>query len=125
MAQAVAFFAVTTRGLEDVSAAEITTVPGVLVTHVAYRRILGSCSISLDGLRALRTVDDVFVSVLALESLGPRRAALAHLRSVGREPGFSVAVEAIGRMRALSAPPTFSATASFVGARKYTSAEIK
>ncbi|HEV8191563.1 MAG TPA: hypothetical protein VGP82_08770 [Ktedonobacterales bacterium] len=59
MPSTVPFFALTTRGLEDISAAELAGLPGVSVTGVAYRRVIGRCHAPFETLIYLNNVDDV------------------------------------------------------------------
>ncbi len=122
------FFALTTRGLETVSATEIRALPGVSVNAVSYRRIAGSCSISsetLETLLRLRTVDDAFITLATWSGIERTRATLAHLRALSRSLPLCAAAEVCARVRSIACPPTFSVTASFVGARSYNTDEIK
>jgi 23S rRNA G2445 N2-methylase RlmL len=118
-------FALTTRGLESVSADEIATLPGVTVDQVAYRRIAATCAASLAPLLDLRTVDDVFLDAAVWSDIGRPRAALAALGASSAFLDLREAVELCCQVRPVASPPTFSVTANFVGKRNYSTEEIK
>jgi len=120
-------FAVTTRGLETVSAAELAALPGVTVGTTSYRRVTARAAAPDPALLALRTIDDLFVDVATWEAIGPERAALATLRACSARLDLRPAAATCGIVRAQSIPhpPDFSVTANFVGRRNYTSDEIK
>lgn len=115
----------TTCGLERVGAAEIAALPGVRVTEVGYRRIAAACAAPLASLLALRTVDDVFIDLGSYAGIGRARDALARLRAVGMRLDLGAASKVCARVRAIPRRPTFAVTASFVGKRNYSTAEIK
>ena len=74
------FFALTTRGLEDVSAQECGALESVVVSEVAYRRVSGYCAESPTELLGLRTVDDVFLEAARWTQVSHRRDMLYHFR---------------------------------------------
>ena len=118
-------FALTTRGLESTSAGEMASVPGVSVTQVAYRRVAAACAGPLGPLLQLRTVDDVFLDVATWHGIGRPRRALATLRALSARIDLHAASRTCAGLRPLRTPPTFAVTASFVGKRNYSTAEIK
>jgi tRNA (guanine6-N2)-methyltransferase len=118
-------FALTTRGLESTSAGEMAAVPGVSVTQVAYRRIAAACAGPLEPLLGLRTIDDVFLDVATWRGLGRPRRALATLRALSTGIDLHAASDTCAGLRPLRTPPTFAVTASFVGKRNYSTAEIR
>ncbi len=120
-----AFFTVTTRGLEAVSADEIAALPGVTVTRTSYRRITGVCAGPLDVMLTLRTVDDAFLDLATWSDVGRPRSALAALRVRSAQLDLCDAAATVNTLRLIGAPPTFSVTASFVGKRNYSYQEIK
>ncbi|HRL12840.1 MAG TPA: hypothetical protein PKX07_13235, partial [Aggregatilineales bacterium] len=69
-------FVITTRGLEAVSADELSAISGVDVVDSAYRRVLADAS-ALTPLAALRTVDDAFLLLDRWTDISHTRAALA------------------------------------------------
>lgn len=117
--------ALTTRGLESISAAEMSTLPGMVSPQVAYRRVTAEYQGALKHLLRLTTVDDVFIHLATWEGIGRPRDALRHLNQHSQGLDVAVAVGALRNLRPLDAAPAFSITASFVGKRNYTTAEIK
>ena len=118
-------FAVTTRGLEKVSANELSKLPGVTVEQIAYRRVFASCQDSLTSLLALRTVDDVFLHVATWSEINRARSALTALREASSHLDLDPALALCRQVRTVQNPPTFSVTANFVGKRNYNTDEIK
>jgi 23S rRNA G2445 N2-methylase RlmL len=118
-------FALTTRGLETVSAEEIATLPGVTVEQTSYRRVGATCSGSLKPLLGLRTADDVFIDVATWLGIDHRRGALAALNDMSAQIDLYKAAAVCSGIRPVHRPPTFSVTASFVGKRNYSTDEIK
>ena len=118
-------FALTTRGLEAVSAREIAVLPGVTVDETAYRRVAATCATSLKPLLGLRTVDDVFIHVATWSGIGRPRDVLSVLRAVSASLDLCEAAAACAGIRPIGRPPVFSITANFVGKRNYTTQEIK
>jgi 23S rRNA G2445 N2-methylase RlmL len=118
-------FALTTRGLEAVSAQEMAALPGITVDQIAYRRVTARCTPSLLPLLALRTVDDLFLDVGRWPGLSHRRDGLAEIRLLSERLNLNQAIAALRTLRSLPPQPIFSVTASFVGRRNYTSDEIK
>lgn len=125
MPPSVSIFALTTHGLEPVSARELTALPGMTVTQIAYRRIAATYNGPLEPLLALRTVDDVFLDVATWRDIGHTRDALIHLRALGTRLDLRAAHAACSCIRPLRIAPSFSTTASFVGRRNYSAPEIK
>jgi len=117
-------FALTARGLEQISAAEMGRMAGVQVEQVAYRRVCASAN-NLDGLLALRTVDDVFLELAAWGEIVAQRSALARLKDLSAQLTLAPALAAAGPYLHLSSRPSFSVTANFVGKRNYNADEIK
>lgn len=118
-------FALTTRGLESVSADEIATLPGVTVDLVAYRRVAATCIGPLEPLLGLRTVDDVFLDVATWPDIGHTHDTLDTLRGLSARLDLREAVAACAGVRPIRQPPLFSVTANFVGRRNYSTDEIK
>jgi tRNA (guanine6-N2)-methyltransferase len=119
---AVGFFALTTRGLEDVAAAEITELIGRCES--AYRRVSGTTS-AVPALMRLRTVDDVFVHLATWTGVATVRAALADLARRASSLAIDRAVRVCAQVREIPAESTFALSVSFVGKRNYSSEEIK
>jgi 23S rRNA G2445 N2-methylase RlmL len=119
-----AVFALTTRGLEAVSAREMAALPGVTVTRTAYRRITARCD-RLTALLTLRTVDDVYLDLATWTPVLHTRDELANLGTRAGKLELDEARATIATLRPVSAKPRFSITASFVGQRNYNAEEIK
>lgn len=118
-------FAITTRGLEDVSAAEVATLPQTRVTATGYRRVMATCTGPLGPVLGLHTVDDVFLDEGTWLGLGPERTTLEAMRTLAARLTLYRAAGICGTLRPVPAVPAFSVTANFVGARNYTTDEIK
>lgn len=118
-------FALTTRGLENISADEMAALPGVTLTQTAYRRIMAVCEGSLAALTGLRTVDDVFIDVGAWPNVGHTRDVLKKITHYSSDLDLQSAYDACAEIRPLPERPTYSVTANFVGKRNYSTDEIK
>jgi 23S rRNA G2445 N2-methylase RlmL len=118
-------FAITTRGLEAVSAAELAALSEVTVDQIAYRRVFASCEGSLSPLLSLRTVDDVFLYVTTWHEIGRARSSLNALREASAKLDLHTPLAVCQQIRPIQIPPLFSITANFVGKRNYNSDEIK
>jgi len=118
-------FAITTRGLEPISAVEMGDIPSLLVKEVAYRRVTATYEGSLSALLGLRTVDDIFLDLATWPGIITQRLALSRLRQLSEQLDLVPAVELISRFRHVNSSPSFSVTANFVGRRNYSSEEIK
>ena len=118
-------FAVTNRGLEDVSAAELARIRGVQVTHTAYRRVHAAFTGDARRLLALRTVDDLFIQLAEWQDIGPHRSTLARLEQLALDLDLWQALALRTPIFHLGDTPRFSVSANFVGRRNYSSREIK
>lgn len=118
-------FAITTRGLETISANELAALPGVTVDQIAYRRVFANCQDSFAPLLALRTVDDVFLHVATWTHMDRPRSTLNILREASTQLDLKAAITICKQLRPIPNPPTFSVTANFVGKRNYNTEEIK
>jgi 23S rRNA G2445 N2-methylase RlmL len=121
----VAIFALTTRGLEDVSAQEMATLPGLRIREIAYRRITADYTGALDALLKLRTVDDLFLHLAEWPEIERQRAVLTRIEQLSTELALEQTAHLRSRLQPLDGAPAFSVSASFVGKRNYTTAEIK
>jgi tRNA (guanine6-N2)-methyltransferase len=118
-------FALTTRGLETVSAREMAALPGMALQQTAYRRIAAQYKGSPAPLLRLRTVDDVYLSLGTWDAISHTRDMLAHFQAYATQLDVSRALKTIREIRRIPTSATFSVTASFVGKRNYSSDEIK
>lgn len=117
-------FAITTRGLEQVSAQEMAALPETTVKTVAYRRVEVAAK-DIDSLATLRTVDDVFIKLQTWTEVGHQRSELARFTTLSAELDLESLVSLIKRIRPITRTPRFSVTANFVGKRNYSAPEIK
>src|SRR5690606_3338855 len=81
---ALTIFALTTRGLESITAGEMARIPGLSVTDTAYRRVmgrLGGDGKTLKDLLTLKTPDDLFLHLADSHDLDHTRAALDDFRA--------------------------------------------
>ena len=118
-------FVLTVRGLESVSAAELSALPGVTVGETAYRRVLAECSESLAPLLGLRTVDDAYLDLGMWSGIGHTREMLAAIQWYATQIELETAAQTLKALRPIPDEPLFSVTASFVGRRNYSTDEIK
>lgn len=130
----IAIFALTTRGLEALTAHEMGRIPGLSVTRTAYRRVVGRLDVdsgsgrggkTLKALLALKTADDLFLHLAAWRDVDHTRAALDDLRARAADLNIKALIPLLLLVRPVPKAPRFSVTASFVGGRNYTMPEIK
>jgi tRNA (guanine6-N2)-methyltransferase len=118
-------FAIATRGLEEISAQEVSSIEGVVVKDVAYRRITISYNGPIENLVTLRTVDDIFFLVGTWTHVATQRSGLDDIRQFSSTLELLHAVQRIIPLREIPLHAHFSVTASFVGKRNYNTEEIK
>jgi 23S rRNA G2445 N2-methylase RlmL len=118
-------FAITTRGLEQIGAAEMARQAGVQVGQISYRRVCASVGDDLAGLLALRTVDDVFLDLAEWNEIVPQRSALNQMKELSKQLRLSDALEQVAHLLHVGGLQSFSVTANFVGKRNYNADEIK
>jgi len=118
-------FALTTRGLETVSADEMAALPGMTITETAYRRVAAQYNGSRQALLNLRTVDDLYLDVATWNGVGHTRDMLAAIQGWSAELDLVAVVQTCAEVRPIRPEPLFSITASFVGRRNYSTDEIK
>lgn len=116
-------FAITTRGLEAVSAGEMQR-SGCTDIQTGYRRVEALCA-NLQQAARLRTVDDVFLHLDCWPDVLHTRDQLAQFTRWAAALDMKPALSAIRPLRPLPVQVQFSITANFVGRRNYTTAEIK
>ncbi|NJM08611.1 methyltransferase domain-containing protein [Candidatus Gracilibacteria bacterium] len=121
------FFLITTRGLEDVAAAELSVLlPTVRDVALSYRRV--TCAVPATdtaALLALHCAEDVFIEVASWQEIGKPRRVLDRITQLSSALDLMPALEHIRQLRPLDTPTAFAVSASFVGARNYASPEIK
>lgn len=118
-------FALTARGLEGIAADEMATLAQLTLRERAYRRVLADFAGNIDELLALRTVDDVFISLADWRQVGHTRDYLARFTELGAQLDVEPALAWCRTLRPIPEPVHFSVTANFVGRRNYSADEIK
>jgi len=118
-------FAITTRGIEAVSAEEMARIPGVQITKQAYRRVHAAITGQVEPLLALSTVDDLFINLAEWQGIAPHRSALANMGQLALDLELWQAANLRAQIHTLPAIPAFSVSANFVGHRNYSADEIK
>lgn len=122
------FFAITTRGLESIVAADCARQPQVTVTEQRYRQVHGTVADDLSAWRALMTcptADDLFVTLAEWDAIRHTRDMLPDLAERSARLDIAPRVPLIARLRPISEPIQFSITVSFVGKRNYSVPEMK
>jgi len=118
-------FALTTRGLEPIVAAEMAALPQLRIRERAYRRVLAEFHGQAAELLGLRTVDDVFAQLATWQRVAHTRDYLATIRERSAELMLAQARAYCETVRPIRDPVRFSVTANFVGRRNYSADEIK
>jgi hypothetical protein len=104
-------------GTEWIAAAELTAGPGASIERVRHREVRFSVPPGTDDeLLDLRTVDDVFATVLVADGIGHTRAELPRLARAAL--GATVVPDA-------APDPTVDVVASFLGRRNFNRFEIE
>ncbi|HLV97338.1 MAG TPA: methyltransferase domain-containing protein [Ktedonobacterales bacterium] len=124
-ARPIRVFALTTAGLETISAQEMAQIPGVTILKSAYRCITAARVGALAPLLALRTVDDIFVQAAIWTGIERQRSALERLRALSARLDLFPALGQCAAVRSIPRVPHFSLSISFVGKRNYTTDEMK
>lgn len=121
------YFALTTRGLEDIVADEVRTLcPAAQCTEVAYRRVLFDAPPeAAPTLLGLRCADDLFLLVDTWQGIGRPRTTLNRIADLAGASPLQPALALCAALRPLQQPPSFTVSASFVGKRNYTSLDMK
>lgn len=117
-------FALTTRGLERITEAEMRTVPGVAIKRTEYRRVRAECD-DIGEIPVLRTADDVFLEIDTWHGIKHTRAMLPQFTQRSADLDLLSNAYLLEAVRPIGENPTFAVTASFVGKRNYNYHEIK
>jgi tRNA (guanine6-N2)-methyltransferase len=119
------YFATVTAGLEQLAWQECARLlPKARLLGFAHRCVHISYSGPAEDLLRLRSVDDVFVYIGEPEAIGSTRASLPDLRDQVSRFDLGPACERCRSVRSFADQPSYSITASFVGARTYSRYEI-
>ena len=118
-------FALTTRGLEPISADEISALPGVGAVTTAYRRVEADFSGDASSLINLKTVDDGFLHLTTWQQVTHTRDMLPRFGDLCRQLDLMAALDRLTQFRAIPTHPTYSITVNYVGKRNYSVPEVK
>jgi tRNA (guanine6-N2)-methyltransferase len=112
------------RGIEYAVADEIAALlPGDLT--LGAREVRFQLPRLDPGLCALRTPDDIFLSVGAVEGVGHRKDAIPWLAEQAARMDWRTAVETVARVRELPAPRRFDVVTSLAGRRNYSRYDVE
>ncbi len=114
-----------TAGLEAIAWLDIQQT-GIQATapHFAKRLIAFDVAGDLTPLTTLKSVDDLYLHVAAIEGIRHTQDELANLRRYVGEMDFRSAAEQISTVRPIANPMTFYVTVSRTGKHNYSSVEI-
>ena len=118
-------FAITTHGLEDVSADEMKLIPGTEIVELSYRKITAIYNGNFALLLKLKTVDDIFIHLANWHGIPKQRMAIADIQARSSNLNLLEAHSITSSVREIADNPSFSVTINFVGKRNYSSKEIK
>jgi len=119
------YFALVTRGLEEVACRDIQQqFPDIRITASGYRRILFTYEGNPADLLKLRSVDDVFYFLDSF-LVSRRREALQTIEEKIGQCNFLPFIDSLKKVRSLHTPYSFSVSVSNVGEKNYTPSEIK
>lgn len=112
------------RGIEYVVADEITALAPIGLT-LHTREVTFQAPRPDPGLRALRTPDDVFLSVGRVSEVGHRKDAVPWLAQQAERWEWRKAVETVGQLRDLPARGRFDVVASLLGRHNYSRYDVE
>lgn len=119
------YFATVTAGLERIAWQECTRVlAGAKLLAFGHRVVQFAYAGPPHLLLSLRAVDDLFVYSGELTEIGTTRATLGDIRDQIAAYDLEQAATVSRNVRTFPDPPSYSITASFVGARTYSRYEI-
>ena len=121
------YFILTTRGLEDLVAAEARSLaPAAQQVEVAYRRVLlDAPAEAASALLGLRLADDLFALAATWQGIGKSRKTIDQLSELAATADLGPALALCDELRTIERPVRFAVSASFVGRRNYTSPQMK
>jgi tRNA (guanine6-N2)-methyltransferase len=121
------YFILTTRGLEDLVAAEARALfPADQRVEMAYRRVLlDAPAEAAHALLGLRLADDLFALAATWQGIGKSRKTVEQLSELAATADLGPALALCDELREIARPVQFAVSASFVGRRNYTSPQMK
>jgi 23S rRNA G2445 N2-methylase RlmL len=118
-------FAITTRGLETLCAAEMIDFLHLHVQSMAYRHVLATFDGPPSALLELRTPDDLYLHLATWPDIVRQRESLKKIEEYSAELPLAQALTVLPAASSAHQPPYYSITVSFVGKRNYSTEEIK
>lgn len=118
------YFARTLHGLEDLSWRDIAGRSSSTLLGIRHRTVEFSSTTDPLSLSHLRGVEDLFVVLGELEEVTHERSALKLIQEQVSRLSLRTALQAVASLRSIPENPTYSVTASFVGARNYNRWEL-
>ncbi len=118
-------FALTTRGIESISADEMSRLAGMTIQQVTYRKIFADYFGGLAALENLQTIDDIFLEIARWDGIVRQRSALECIQTNSAHLNLDTAIALLSSLRGIAKHPSLSITANFVGKRNYNTEEIK
>lgn len=119
------YFARVTAGTEPIARREVAALNAVRHVDIANRRLDIDYAGSPPRLLSLRSVDDVYVWLGELDSIGRHRSALAAITQQVSGLSFDEALDACRHVRTIPDVPAFTITASLTGNRNYNRFEVE
>lgn len=114
----------TTAGTEELAWLDIQRLPSTRHVATGRRRVEFEYSGAPEGLLALRSVDDVYVSAGRLQNLDRSRLSLQHIAQQISALPLSAAIQVCQRARFISKHPSYAVTASLLGQRNYSRYDV-
>ncbi len=118
-------FALTTRGLEAISADELSALPGTQVVTMAYRRVEADFSGDVSRLLDLKTVDDVFLHLATWQPVTHTRDMLPRFSDWCHGLDLAFGLDVLAQFHNFPPQPTYAITVNYVGKRNYSTLEVK
>lgn len=116
---------ITTRGFEDIIEQELNAkLSDLQIIEKSYRKIIFSYEGSINNILEIRSVEDAFLFIAKLDSIGHTRSDLPDLIKKISGLDFSIAKESLQKIRT-EPISQFSISSSSVGKRNYSYIEVK
>jgi 23S rRNA G2445 N2-methylase RlmL len=119
------YMVITTRGFEDIIEQDLNTkLSDLQIIEKSYRKIIFSYEGSIKNILEIRSIEDAFLFIAKLDSIGHTRNDLPDLIKKISGLDFSIAKESLQKIRPESISQ-FSISSSSVGKRNYSYIEVK
>lgn len=119
------YMVITTRGFEDIIEQDLNTkLSDLQIIEKSYRKIIFFYEGSINNILEIRSVEDAFLFIAKLDSIGHTRSDLPDLIKKISVLDFSIAKESLQKIRP-EPISQFSISSSSVGKRNYSYIEVK